>query len=64
MATASSARQARTEVMEFRPALIVLDVGLPDEDGFALAQRLISEVRAQKRQRTGQDGGPVAGELG
>jgi two-component system OmpR family response regulator len=43
VATASSARQARTEVMEFRPALIVLDVGLPDEDGFALAQRLIGD---------------------
>src|ERR1035437_8085588 len=40
-----------------------MSAGLPDEDGFALAQRLISEVRAQKRQRAGQDGGPVADEL-
>ncbi|HEV7467439.1 MAG TPA: response regulator, partial [Candidatus Dormibacteraeota bacterium] len=32
--TAASARDARAAVMEFRPALVVLDVGLPDEDGF------------------------------
>jgi two-component system, OmpR family, response regulator len=41
VATAASARDARTAVMDFRPALVVLDVGLPDEDGFALVQRLI-----------------------
>jgi len=41
VATSASAREARTAVMDFRPALIVLDVGLPDEDGFALVQRLI-----------------------
>jgi two-component system, OmpR family, response regulator len=41
VATAATAKQARTAVMDFRPALIVLDVGLPDEDGFALVQRLI-----------------------
>jgi two-component system OmpR family response regulator len=38
--TAGTAREARTAVQEFWPALIVLDVGLPDEDGFALVQRL------------------------
>jgi two-component system, OmpR family, response regulator len=38
--TVGTARDARTAVREFRPALIVLDVGLPDEDGFALVQRL------------------------
>ena len=41
--TAGSARDARTAVREFRPALIVLDVGLPDQDGFALVQRLIAD---------------------
>ena len=43
VATAANAREARTEVMAFRPSLIVLDVGLPDEDGFALVQRLIGD---------------------
>ena len=38
--TAGTARDARTAVRDFRPALIVLDVGLPDQDGFALVQRL------------------------
>jgi two-component system OmpR family response regulator len=38
--TAGNAREARAAVRDFRPALIVLDVGLPDEDGFALVQRL------------------------
>ena len=41
--TAASARDARAAVMEFRPALVVLDVGLPDEDGFTLVQRLVSD---------------------
>ena len=45
--TAGSAREARTAVREFRPALIVLDVGLPDQDGFALVQRLQADgIRA------------------
>jgi two-component system, OmpR family, response regulator len=41
--TAATARDARHAVMDFRPALIVLDVGLPDEDGFAFTQRLIND---------------------
>src|SRR5207237_7332521 len=41
--TAATARDARTSVMEFRPALVVLDVGLPDEDGFAFVQRLVAD---------------------
>ena len=41
--TAASAREARAAVRDFRPALIVLDVGLPDQDGFALVQRLQAE---------------------
>jgi two-component system OmpR family response regulator len=43
VATAATAKEARAAVMDFRPALIVLDVGLPDEDGFALVQRLIGD---------------------
>ena len=38
--SAGNARQARTAVNDFRPALVVLDVGLPDQDGFELVQRL------------------------
>jgi two-component system OmpR family response regulator len=43
VATAASARDARRSVMDFRPELIVLDVGLPDEDGFAFTQRLATD---------------------
>ena len=41
--TAATAKDARHAVMDFRPALIVLDVGLPDDDGFAVVQRLIAD---------------------
>jgi two-component system OmpR family response regulator len=41
--TAATARDARQQAMAFRPALIVLDVGLPDEDGFTVVQRLIAD---------------------
>jgi len=41
--TAATARDARRSVMEFRPELIVLDIGLPDQDGFAFVQKLISD---------------------
>ncbi|MFN2592083.1 MAG: response regulator transcription factor [Candidatus Dormibacteria bacterium] len=43
--TAATARQARQAVPDFQPALIVLDVGLPDDDGFTLVQRLHAEGR-------------------
>jgi two-component system OmpR family response regulator len=41
--SAATAKEARHAVMDFRPALIVLDVGLPDEDGFAFTQRLVAD---------------------
>jgi two-component system OmpR family response regulator len=41
--TAASSREARGAVMDFRPELIVLDVGLPDEDGFAFVRRLVAD---------------------
>jgi two-component system OmpR family response regulator len=41
--SAATACQARQAVLDHHPALIVLDVGLPDEDGFSLTQRLVAE---------------------
>ena len=41
--TAASARAARAAIIEYRPALVVLDVGLPDQDGFVFVQRLIRD---------------------
>jgi two-component system OmpR family response regulator len=41
--TAPTARAARQAVLDFRPALIILDVGLPDQDGFTLVQKLIAD---------------------
>jgi two-component system OmpR family response regulator len=41
--TAGTAKDARHAVMDFRPDLMILDVGLPDDDGFTLVQRLITD---------------------
>ena len=41
--SAPTARDARRVVMDFRPELIVLDIGLPDQDGFAFVQKLVSD---------------------
>src|SRR5260221_5608359 len=41
--TAATARAARQAVLDFRPALIILDVGLPDQDGFTFTQKLIGD---------------------
>jgi two-component system OmpR family response regulator len=41
--TADTAKGARHAVMDFRPDLMVLDVGLPDDDGFTLVQRLVGD---------------------
>lgn len=40
---AGTARAARDAIAKFRPALMVLDVGLPDDDGFNLVKRLRAE---------------------
>lgn len=40
VSTAATARAARDAILDGRPALVVLDIGLPDEDGFSLVQRL------------------------
>jgi two-component system OmpR family response regulator len=41
--TAATARAARQGVLEFKPDLVILDVGLPDQDGFTLVERLRAE---------------------
>jgi two-component system, OmpR family, response regulator len=41
--TAATGRAALKKVDEFRPALIVLDVMLPDMDGFAVTERLAAD---------------------
>jgi len=41
--TAATSRDARRAVMDFRPELIVLDIGLPDDDGFTFVQKLIND---------------------
>src|SRR5581483_6516008 len=40
--TAATARADRQAVLDFRPALIILDVGLPEQHGFSFTQKLIS----------------------
>ena len=40
---AHSGRQALTALREFRPDLVVLDIMLPDIDGFEVARRMASE---------------------
>jgi two-component system OmpR family response regulator len=45
MATAATGRDALEQVAKFRPHLIVLDVMLPDLDGFEVARRLRQEGR-------------------
>jgi two-component system, OmpR family, response regulator len=41
--TAGTGREGLKKVEEFRPALIVLDVMLPDMDGFAVTERLAAD---------------------
>ncbi len=43
--TAASGRAALTAVIEFTPALVILDVMLPDLDGFEVLKRLTAERR-------------------
>ena len=41
--TAATARAARQAIVDSPPDLVILDVGLPDEDGFSLVERLSRE---------------------
>ncbi|HEU5143111.1 MAG TPA: response regulator transcription factor [Solirubrobacterales bacterium] len=43
VATAATAGEALRALRELAPAVVILDVGLPDEDGFSLLARLRSE---------------------
>lgn len=43
--TAGSGRAALTKIATFRPALVVLDVMMPDLDGFDVTRRLAAEGR-------------------
>ena len=45
VSSAANGRDALSEVAKFRPHLIVLDVMLPDLDGFEVARRLRQEAR-------------------
>ena len=45
VASAANGREALSEVASFRPHLVVLDVMLPDLDGFEVARRLRQEAR-------------------
>ena len=45
VASAANGREALNEVAKFRPHLVVLDVMLPDLDGFEVARRLRQEAR-------------------
>ena len=63
VATAADGRSALTELERFRPDLVVLDVMLPDLDGFEVQQRL-SRRRAPRPggvpHRHGRGRGPRA----
>ncbi|HUY06167.1 MAG TPA: response regulator transcription factor [Acidimicrobiales bacterium] len=45
VASAANGREALNEVASFRPHLVLLDVMLPDLDGFEVARRLRQEAR-------------------
>ena len=40
---AATAKEARDAITKFRPEMVILDVGLPDDDGFSLVKRLRAE---------------------
>ena len=43
---AADGKEALIEVERLRPEVVLLDIQLPDEDGFAVAQRLAARVGA------------------
>ena len=43
---AADGRQARATIDRVRPAVVLLDIQLPGEDGFAMAERIIGRPNA------------------
>lgn len=52
--TATSAREAREQLSNRPPDLIILDVGLPGEDGFTLAREIRSQTNIPILMLTGR----------
>lgn len=65
---ADDGRSALEAARELAPDLVLLDVHLPDTDGFAVAERLTSNGAAQAvvltSSRDARDFGPLVGECG
>ena len=51
--TAADGRSALETLRRFRPAAVVLDIGLPDMDGYEVARRVREEPGGRARRFTG-----------